>query len=295
MTSINIFTILVTVLVLIIPSATAITVTAEPLGTTLQSHSVNGITQYSFDASPDGKAIQRVGLDVPTGTEVTYIITYGSGSTATGTMHYFNNGFYQQTSEITLEGESSTYTYVGLQEVGRFYVSGYARNETSPGVWQTGHVIYGSTAGVTALQNDFVFNPITGDPTIYKIQITATNPINVAVFTAPRADVAAATQKSFLDVMNEWVQFATAMTQTVLGIVTSAVKWLKFFFIDNLGMTIALYITGSLVIAARTSRGNPIKVLRQFLKDQATLYRFMISMWESIVNIISNFRGIFRI
>lgn len=295
MTSTNIFTILIIAFILVIPSATAITVTAEPLGVTLQSHSVNGITQYSFDASPDGKAIQRVGLDVPTGTEVTYIITYGSGSTATGTMHYFNNGFYQQTSEITLEGETSTYTYVGLQEVGRFYVSGYARNETSPGVWQTGHVIYGSTAGVTALQNDFVFNPISGDPTIYKIQITSTNPINVAVFTAPRADVAAATQKSFLDVMDEWIAFATSLGGTIYGVVTSAVKWTKFFFVDNIGMTIALYITGSLAIAARTSRGNPIKVLKQFLKDQTALYRFIVSMWESIVNIISNFRGIFRI
>lgn len=290
----NIIAIFAAIVILVAPAA-AITVTAEPIGTTLQTLTQNGITVFSYDASTDGNAIQRMGIDVPTGTTVSYTLTYGSGSTASGTLHYHNDGFFQQSSEITLEGESSSYTYVGLQEIGRFYVSGYGRNETSPGVWQKGFLVFGSTAGVSTISDDFVFLPVSGDPVIYKIDISSDNPVDVAIYYAPRGDVADATEKSFLDVANDWVQFATGIASTIYNVLASAFRWIKFFFVDNLGMTIALYIAGSLAIAARSARGNPIRVLRQFFKDQKNLFEFVISLWERLVNIIATFRGIFRI
>lgn len=279
---------------LIVPSA-AITVTAEPIGTTLETLTEKGVTVFSYDASPEGNAIQRIGIDAPTGTLVSFTLTYGSGSTASGTLHYYNDGFYRQTSDITLGGESSSYTYVGLQEIGRFYVSGYGRNESEPGVWEKGFLVFGSTAGLSTISNDFVFLPVSGDPVIYKIDVSSNNPVDVAIYYAPRDDVAAATEKSFLDVANEWVQFATGIATTIYGVLTSAFRWIKFFFIDNLGMTISLYIAGSLAIAARRSRGNPITVLRQFFRDQKNLFEFIMSLWERLVNIIAKFRGIFRI
>lgn len=290
----RIFAVLVLLIALALP-VSAVVVTAEPIGTTLETLTEKGITVFSYDASPEGNAIQRMGIDVPTGTTVSYTLTYGSGSTASGTLHYYNDGFFQQTSDISLEGESSSYTYVGLQEIGRFYVSGYGRNETTPGVWEKGFLVFGSTAGISTISNDFVFLPVSGDPVIYKIDITSNNPVDVAIYYAPRADVAAAAEKSFLDVVNEWVQFATGIATTIYDVVTSAFRWIKFFFIDNLGMTISLYIAGSLAIAARRSRGNPITVLRQFFRDQKNLFEFIMSLWERLVNIVATFRGIFRI
>lgn len=286
---------LVFILTLVVIPASAVVVTAEPIGTTLSTITEKGTTVYSYDGTADGKAIQRIGFDVPTGTQVSYTLTYGDGSTVSGTLHYYNDGFFQQTSDISLGALSSSYTYVGLQEIGRFYVSGYGRNETSPDTWQKGFLIYGSTGGISTISNDYVFYPITGDPVIYKIDISSTNPIDIALYVAPREDVAEATEKSFLDVLNEWVQIATGMASTIKDIVIAAFKWGKFFFIDNLGMTVALYIAGSLAIAARTSRGNPIKVLRQFFKDQKALFEFILSLWERLVNLVGTFRGIFRI
>lgn len=282
------------VLIAIAP-ALAITVTAEPVGGNLKTISLDGLKTYSYDASPEGRGIQRIGIDVPTGTTVNYVLTYGDASTVTGTLHYYNDGFFRQTSDISLGSETSSYSYTGFQEIGRFYVSGYGKNETSAGVWQSGFLVYGSTAGLSTITNDYVFYPITGDPVIYKFTMTSNNPVDVAIFTNPRNEVAQAASKSFLDVANEWVDYALSLATNIKNILISLAYWLKFFFIDNLGMTVALYLMGSLAIAARVSRGNPVRVLKQFFKDQKTLFEFIVTLYEKLVNIFGTFRGIFRI
>lgn len=295
MTAPRLFTLLALVALLILP-ASAIVITAEPIGGNLQVISASGETSYEYDASQEGRGIQRIGLDVPTGTQVDFTLTYGDGSTVTGSYHYYNDGFYRQTSDIKLGGASSIYTYTGLEQIGRVYITGYAKNETSPDVWQSGFVIYGSTAGLSTITNDYVFYPITGDPVIYKFQMTSNNPVTgIAIYTNPRDEVAAAASKSFLDLINEFVELATQMAETIAGVITSGFRWLKFFFIDNLGMTVSLYIAGSLAIAARTSRGNPIRVLKQFFKDQKALFTFIIDMWGRIVRLLADIRGIFGI
>ena len=283
-------------LALIVLPASAIVITAEPIGGNLKTVLASGETSYEYDATPEGRGIQRVTIDVPTGTQVDFTLTYGDGSTVTGSYYYHNDGFFRQTSEIELGSASSTYTYTGLEQIGRAYITGYAKNETSPDVWQSGFVIYGSTAGLSTITNDFVFYSITGDPVIYKFQMTSNNPVSgIAIMTNPREEVSAAASKSFVDLINEFVELAVQMAETIAGVITSGFRWLKFFFIDNLGMTVALYIAGSLAIAARTSRGNPIRVLKQFFKDQKALFTFIIEMWGRIVELLANIRGIFRI
>ena len=295
MTAQRLFAVLALLALIVLP-ASAIVITAEPIGGNLKTVLASGETSYEYDATPEGRGIQRVTIDVPTGTQVDFTLTYGDGSTVTGSYYYHNDGFFRQTSEIELGSASSTYTYTGLEQIGRAYITGYAKNETSPDVWQSGFVIYGSTAGLSTITNDFVFYSITGDPVIYKFQMTSNNPVSgIAIMTNPREEVSAAASKSFLDLINEFVELAVQMAETIAGVITSGFRWLKFFFIDNLGMTVALYIAGSLAIAARTSRGNPIRVLRQFIKDQKGLYTFIIEMWAKIVEILSNIRGIFRI
>lgn len=297
----RLFAVLVILALLILP-ASAIVVTAEPLGANLQVITASGETSYEYDASQDGRGIQRISLDVPIGTEVDFTLTYGNGATVTGSYEYSvdlvdpitGTGFV--TSDIELGGETSTYTYFSNSHVGRVYITGYAKNETSPDVWQSGFVIYGSTAGLSTITNDYVFYPITGDPVIYKFQMTSNNPVTgIAIYTNPRDEVAAAASKSFLDLINEFVELATQMAETIAVVITSGFRWLNFFFIENLGMTVSLYIAGSLAIAARTSRGNPIKVLRQFFKDQKAFFEFIIDMWGKIVQLLADIRGIFRL
>lgn len=287
---------LILVALIISPVFAKIVITAEPVGDTPEVVAVSGVTTYDYDPSVEGRAIQRISLDVPSGTTVDFTLTYGSGSTVTGTLHYYNDGFYQQTSDITLGPESSSYTYVGLQEIGRIYISGYAKNETEPGVYSDpGFVVFGSTAGLSLINNDFVYYQVTGDPIIYKLSLTSTDPISVAVYTNPRNVVAGVVSKSFFDVANDWVEYALSIGATILEVSQTAFKWIKFFFIDHLDVTVGLYLAGSLAFSARTCRGNPIRMLRQFFKDQVGLFRFILDLWGKLIEIIANFRGIFRI
>jgi hypothetical protein len=287
---------LILVALLITPAFAKIVITAEPVGGNLETVTVKGVMNYEYDPTAEGRAIQRIGIDVPTGTTVDFTLTYGNGNTVSGTLHYFNDGFFQQTSEIDFGPESSSYTYVGLQEMGRFYVSGYAKNETEPGVYSDpGFVVFGSTAGLSFINNDFVYYQVTGDPVIYKLEIGSNAPVDVAVYTNPRDEVATAASKSFFDIANEWVEYALSIGGTIYDVVTSAFKWIRFFFIDHLAMTVALYIAGSLAFSARACRGNPIRMLRQFFKDQVGLFHFILDLWGKLIEIISSFRSIFRI
>jgi len=288
--------VLIIIALLVSPVFAKIVITAEPIGGNLKYVGSSGVTSYSYDTTEEGRAIQRIMMDVPTGTTVNFVLTYGNGSTVSGALHYFNDGFFQQTSDINLGGETSSYTYVGLQEIGRFYVSGYAKNETDPGVFgNSGFVLFGSTAGASLINNDYVFYEVAGDPVIYKLSVTSTDPITVGVYTNPREEVAAAVSKSVFDIAGEWVDFALSLGDTILNVAISAFKWIKFFFIDHLEMTVALYLAATLAFAARTCRGNPIKMGRQFVKDQQNLFEFILGLWGKLIEIIASFRGIFRI
>lgn len=256
-----------------------------------------GETDVSFDQSADDKAITLIHFKVPQDHTITYTLYYGTGSSVSG--YATNIADYSlwptttTTSTISLDGVSKSYSYFDTNPEYDYYLSGYARTHAGN---QTGLIVY--SAGYGSLDNDLaVFKEVPNLETnlIYRVDLHCDIPFDADISYGSKQEVAKSVSKDILQVINEWVDLALQMAETIAGVITSGFRWLKFFFIDNLGMTVSLYIAGSLVIAARTSRGNPIRVLRQFIKDQKGLYTFIIEMWAKIVEILSNIRGIFRI
>ena len=123
------------IILLLIAPAAAIKITAEPLGVTSTTH--EQITVLTYDGSPEGLGIQRVGIDAPIGTTVNFVVTYGSGTTVSGSCIYTNSlvdpitGTGYVKSEISLGGVTSEYEYFSNNHLGRFYVAGYAINDTA--------------------------------------------------------------------------------------------------------------------------------------------------------------------
>jgi hypothetical protein len=287
------------IILLIVAPASAIKITAEPLGVTSTTH--DQVTQLTYDGSPEGLGIQRIGIDAPIGTTINFVITYGLGTTVSGSCVYTNSfvdpitGTGYVRSQISLGGETSDYEYFSNNHLGRFYVSGYAVNDTpTPNI--PGFVIYGSTFGLSTIQNDFVFYPVASgsDGVMYKVQITSDKPIKIAIMTNPREQIAEAKSKSLLDQINEWVTFAIQIGGTIKDIGLQTFYWLKFFLWDNLIMTVALYIaiTGAMAFG---STKDVFKAIKKFFGYQRALFEFILSMWQRLIDIIDRFRNIFRL
>jgi hypothetical protein len=278
---------------LLISPAMAIKITAEPLN--VESTTTSKVTGFTYDGTDQGLAIQRIGIDAPSGTHIDFTITYGNGDTVTGSAEYTNDGFYQQNSEIVLGGETSDYHFIGLSEIGRFYVAGYAINDTpTPPI--SGLVMYGSGFGVSAIISDYVFYPTAtdSDGVMYKIVLTSNRPVDVVVMTNPRGEVATAKSKGLLEVINEWVNFAIQIASTLWDIARFMEYWLRFFFWQNLIMTVALYIAITGAMAFNNSSDIFVGI-GKFFKMQKNLYDFIIGSWKSLVDLVAQFRSIFRL
>lgn len=270
-------------------------ITAEPLGG--QINALQGqVTSAVVDVSPDGDAVQRISVDVPTGTTVNFTLYYGSGSTVSGWMTYNNTGSFLQYSEVAIDSDVHGYEYVGIQEIGRIDIVGYARNWTSDTEYTTGFIVYDSVFGISE-RKAMAYYPVSSvsDNVIYKFEITSNNPVAVAYYTNTRANVGKAAVNTPLQAVNEWVTFAISIGGALLGFVIGVFGLIKFFFIDNLLLIIALWISVTMAYSAITSGGNVFKFYTKFFKYQRTLLEFMVQLWNYLIQIISAFRGIFRI
>jgi hypothetical protein len=253
------------------------------------------VSNLLIDVSAKGDAVQRIAVDIGTGTAVNFTLTYGNGATVSGWMEYTNDGFFRQHSEVAIDTDIQGYDYIGLQEIGRIDIVGYARNWTSNTEYTTGFIVYDSVFGISE-RRAMAYYPVPSisDNVIYKFELTSTKPVAVAYYTNTRENVAKAAATTLLEVINEWVQLAISLAFFVKDTAIALFFWLKFFFWDNLGMTVALYISISMAYAANTSK-DIFRFIGKFFNDQKKLFEFVLSLWTTLVNIIATFRGIFRI
>jgi hypothetical protein len=267
-------------------------ITAEPLGG--QINLVEGkVSNLSIDVSTKGDAVQRISIDISTGTVVNYTLTYGNGSIVSGWMEYSNDGFFQQHSEVAIDTDVQGYDYVGLQEIGRIDIIGYARNWTSDTEYTTGFIVYDSVFGISE-RRAMAYYPVSSisDNVIYKFELTSTKPVAVAYYTNTRENVGKASTLTPGEAGNEWLSLALKYAGSVVAFIAGVFWILKFFFIDNLLLIIALWISVSMAYSAITSP-NIWGFYKKFFRTQKALIDFIISLWMTLWSIINYLVQIF--
>lgn len=253
------------------------------------------ISYLLVDVSPDGDAIHKISVDIPTGTTVDFTLTYGNGDTVSGWMKYIDNGFYQQTSEVSIGGVTSTYDYVGVSQVGRIDVVGYARNYSSDTDYTSGFLVYDTVFGLTQFNAMAFYEvPDISSNVIYKFELTSDQPVSVTYYSDTLATVSEYANKSPIELLNEWIAFAVSIGAFIYGVALALFTWLKFFFVDNLVMTVSLYLALTMAYSFGRAK-NMEQGLRKFFNFQRKFFEFIISLWNYLIQIISSFRGIFRI
>jgi hypothetical protein len=64
------------------------------------------------------------------------------------------------------------------------------------------------------------------------------------------------------------------------------VYWLKFLFVDNLIMTVILYLTGTMAYAANTSR-NIFAFYKTWFRQQIALFNFISNAFSTTISIVA--------
>ena len=182
-----------------------------------------------------------------------------------------------------------------MQEIGRIDVVGYARNYTTDTEYTMGFLVYDTVFGITqgTLMSYYPVADLSNN-VIYKFELAATTPVALTYYTDTRASVAEWATTSPFEIVNDWVMFASSIATLVYDLVTGLLSWLKFFFVDNLLMTVSLYLALTMAYSFGRAK-NMEQGLRKFFKFQRTFFEFVISLWNYFIQIISSFRGIFRI
>lgn len=264
------------------------------------------VTGVSHDASTAGKKIALVQVSLPRESTISFTLYYGNGSTVSGWMTARAVGLAGTQTEtiVSIAGDTKSYTFLDTQPVYDVNLIGYAtKSEWYDVINLTAHdsgfLVYSIDYG--KYDNNLAAFYKVDSPaqnTIYKITMTGTRPFSAFVTTANAKDVADQAGEPILKAayrkMLEWLGFAIQIGTLVFELGTTAFYWLKFFFWDNIILTIALYIGLTGAIAMNKSK-DVFQAIGKFFKYQKMLFEFILSMWQRIIDLIATFRGIFRI
>jgi hypothetical protein len=241
-----------------------------------------------------------VQFSVPRDSYVNFTLYYGTASSVTGSASSIPTGglnILETTSTVELNGTSKSYTFFDTDPFYDYDITGYATNGTD----FVGFAVYSRDYGQPVLGNDLIVGYIVPDIThnlIYKIKFSSPKPFSLTYTAAKKEDIVkrivVGTSTGILDEIKKITDLAWLIWESLYSIVTTMFYWIKFLFFDNLGMTVALYLSISMAYAASTSK-NIFKFFAKFLNDQRKLFEFVISLWKALIDIISSFRGIFRI
>lgn len=298
------FLFLALLIILIVPvTAGNITITAEPLGGSLNILP-SGQSDYTVDVSHQQRnAMQRITIDVPTGSTIDYTLWYGNGSTVSGHMKYepasgmcgsiLGLDIWCQFSEVSIGPSVSNHYYVGAQEIGRIDIVGYGRNDDTK---ERLFIIYDGTVGVHIPDNPFLPSDamayaVVPSGVIYKFHITSNKPItSVNYYTNTRDNVNKASNTSLIDTVSDFWNLLNRIKDNVI-----AVFWFGYgvaqFLWDNIYLAIPLYFVLTGVIALATAGGRPatriFRAIAKWFSYQQKLLQFFLGTWDTVVGLIT--------
>lgn len=259
----------------------------------ISEYESEGITNLVYTINST-RAISNVHFRAPKGTVLNYTIGYGAGQTMDGYLSYLPGGvdvfgFGEGITTINIGSDTDSRSFVDTGLLRKWEIVGYAREEhDNATVISTGYAIYDLSLGLgnVGLESNFIaYQPVDYVQPIDSITFTSNQPVWVLIETADREEIQSGISTTGFDVVNSWLKFALFITGSVFAF-ASGVFWLiKFLFIDNLLLIIALWISVSMAYSATSSR-DVFQFYRKFFKFQKALLDLITSLWEVLVRVI---------
>jgi hypothetical protein len=253
----------------------------------VQKDLFSNVYNLTFDKSQQDKAITLIHFKVPQEHTVSFTLYYGSGNTVSGSASNVWNvsilPLHSTTSTIVFNGETKQYSYVDTNPEYDYYLSGYARDNTN----QTGLIVY--NAGYGGFDNDLaIFKPVSNPAVnlIYKVVLSCDAPFDVDISYGSKKDVADSVSKTAFQTGNDWLNFGLLVGGSILGFVSAVFAWIKFIYMGNLLLVIALWFSVSMAYSATTSK-DIWGFYKKFFGLQRSFFTFMFLIWQTVVSIIA--------
>jgi hypothetical protein len=277
------------------------TTTAVPVNglTDYKTQVVASTTAISFDAGAQGYRIMRSTFQIPHDSRIDFTLYYGNGSSVSGYIENHHTAIGWTSESVSIGGDTHEYTFMDVDLPGlnpyssEVDITGYAYNTSNRD--QKGFLVFSYEYGV--MDNDLAaFYEVSNLPTnlVTRIDATSTQPFRVETSYASPVVVGEAVSKSPIDALMDWVDFAITLSVTLFSVAQEMVYWLNFFFIQNLLMTVSLYLALTMAYSFGTAKDMKVGLTR-FFKFQKGLFEFILGLWNTLVDIISKFASIFKI
>ena len=260
------------------------------------------VTVFSYTADPDEKLV-KTEFDVPINTLVNFTLYYGESSSVDGSIEYIPYLIVgKSTSTLMLGGHTETENFIDAQALGyaavrHIILQGYARNETGATITDVGFAVY--DRGYGTYSNMLVYYPVANLPSnlIYGISLSSTQGITIEIQTAKTdklsAQVSATLPENLGAQTTGILSTLGAYVGMIWGVFASLFYWLKFIFIDNLILTVCLYISGTMAYCAMTSR-NIFEFYKKFFRLQRSIFEFASGAFNVLVQMITALINVFK-
>lgn len=253
----------------------------------------NDVTSMTFER--EDQAVHGFNIKQNIGTTTAIIINYANSSTVTGATSYTMIWPLYSNRSVTLNGVEDVQQFTDYWQMGQqTFVLTYATNvsDTDGSYIESGFLLYNPTF---LTNNVEVFFPAGQYELIKSISITADNPVDVLVLSADASivihDKEATEIKDVFDPVG-WYNTALTYSGYILGFVISLFWILKFFFIDNILLVIALWIGVTMAYSAISTK-NIFQFYTRFFRYQRALLDFIVSLWSTLVSVLHSMVNIF--
>ena len=229
--------------------------------------------------APEGKAVWSIDTKIPVGTEATFTITQSNGVTTTGSISYQSASFVSNEATIELGGDSKTITYSVIPfSPSPLYVDIWNADNSTKSV----RLLKAGYGLINGVYNDFATAEIQKYP-ITQFSIISDSEIEIDYELISASDagakLTAGDEQTWIDAIREYLPM-------LWGVFTGLIYWLKFLFVDHLVLTVVLYLTGTMAVAANTSR-DIFKFYKTWFRQQAALFNFISSGFSVTISIIT--------
>lgn len=235
--------------------------------------------QNAVITAPAGQALWSVDMSVPVGTTATISITQSNGVVTTGSISYQSGTFVTNDATLELDGDSKSVTYNIIPfTASPLYVDVWNADNSTKGV-RILKMGYGLINGV---YNDYATAEIEKYPiTTFELSADSEVDIDYEFVSSTEASerLTAGDEQTWIDLLQDYLPM-------FWGIFQALIYWLKFLFVDNLILTVVLYLTGTMAVAANTSR-NIFVFYKTWFRQQVAMFNFVANAFSITISIIT--------
>jgi hypothetical protein len=248
-------------------------------------------TDVSFTA-PSGKAISTIDVSAPVGSTGYVYVIQEDGNTTLCSWSYMSKvnlfggtGAMAITNIAGMTTDMSSYTY---QTSGNLQLEAQQRGETPI----SAPAILFKSGQIAPAWNEQISSDTSHSP-VLSYRVTSDQDVDVS-HTLMDYDKAV-TDVSALSKVNDTVNYLLSLVGSFIDFIFSFVYWIKYFFVDNLFMIVTLFLAVPMAFAAKNSKGNPERFLRQYFGTLKGFFGFVVWLWTVLIRTVAYIRGMFKI